>query len=34
MEEEYLAETMTGEEYLRKRDVPDGMAIPRSAPIW
>jgi pyruvate formate-lyase/glycerol dehydratase family glycyl radical enzyme len=27
LEEEYLAETMNGEEYLRKRDVLDGMVI-------
>ncbi len=33
LEEEYLAETMTGEEYLRKRDVLDGMAIGLEAVI-
>jgi len=33
LEEEYLAETMTGEEYLRKRDVLDGMAIALEAVI-
>lgn len=33
LEEEYLAETLTGEEYLRKRDVLDGMAIGLEAVI-
>jgi formate C-acetyltransferase len=33
LEEEYLAETLNGEEYLRKRDVLDGMAIALEAVI-
>ena len=33
LEQEYMAETMNGEEYLRKRDVLDGMVITLGAVI-
>jgi len=33
LEREYLAETMSGEEYLRKRDVLDGMVIALEAVV-